>query len=117
MALIALSDDELRSIFGRLCNVLRPFDAVDFGSANHGLWLLTKALREELKEWHASVAALGRKVCPTAQSEWWWRRTLREATEAMWVNAGLSATDLTTLATLGSVLPALELLILIEPSD
>ena len=80
MALIALSDDELRSIFGRLCNALRPFDAMGFGSANHGLWLLTKALREELKEWHASVAALGRKVCPTAQSEWWWRRTLREAT-------------------------------------
>ena len=116
MALIALSDDELRSIFGRLCDPLRPFDAMDFGSANHGLRLLTKALREELKEWHASVAALGRKVCPTAphQSEWWWRRNLREATEAMWVNAGLSATDLTTLATLGSVLPALGELRLIE---
>ena len=118
MALIALSDDELRSIFGRLCNPLRPFDAMDFGSANHGLWLLTKALREELKEWHESVAALGRKVCPTAphQSEWWWRRMLREATEAMWVNAGLTATDLTTLATLGSVLPALETLRLHDPS-
>ena len=116
MALIALSDDELRSIFGRLCNALRPFDAVDFGSANHGLRLLTKALREELKEWHASVAALGRKVCPTAphQSEWWWRRNLREATEAMWVNAGLTATDLTTLAALGSVLPVLGELRLIE---
>ena len=63
MALIALSDDELRSIFGRLCNPLRPFDAMDFGSANHGLWLLTKALREELKEWHESVAALGRRAC------------------------------------------------------
>ena len=58
MALIALSDDELRSIFGRLCNPLRPFDAMDFGSANHGLRLLTKTLREELKEWHESVAAL-----------------------------------------------------------
>ena len=114
MALIALSDDELNSIFSRLCNPLRPCDAMNFGSANHGLWVLTKALRDELKEWHASVAALGCKVCPTAPITCWWRRMLREATEAMWVNAGLSATDLTTLATLGSVLPALGELRLIE---
>ena len=114
MALIALSDDELNSIFSRLCNPLRPCDAMNFGSANHGLWVLTKALRDELKEWHASVAALGCKVCPTAPITCWWRRTLREATEAMWVNAGLSATDLMTLATLGSVLQALGELRLIE---
>jgi hypothetical protein len=121
MALIALSDDELNSIFSRLCNPLRPRDAVNFGSANHALWVLVQALRQQLKERHETAAALGCKVGLTVgqnQSEAakrvWLCRMLREATRAMWVDAGLTATDLTTLATLSPVLPALGELRLIE---
>ena len=41
-------------------------------------------------------------------------KALREANAVTWVHKGLSAADLTTLATLGLVLPALEDLTLIE---
>jgi hypothetical protein len=46
-------------------------------------------------------------------------KELREAKDVRWINKGLTATDLVHLAllgTLGSVLPALEWLILIEPA-
>ena len=39
-------------------------------------------------------------------------KELREATEVRWVGKGLSEADLATLATLGSVLPALDTLAL-----
>ena len=121
MALIVLSDDELTSIFSRLCNPLRPCDAVDFGSANHGLWVLTKELRQQLKEWHETAAALGCKIHlqtllhgGEAAVRMRKCRALRQMLCAMWVDVGLSATDLTTLATLSSVMPALVELRLIE---
>ena len=121
MALVVLSDDELSSIFSRLCNPLRPCDAVDFGSANHGLWVLTQVLRQQLREWHEAAAALGCKVRlqtllhgGEAAVRMRKCRALRETTCACWVDVGLSATDLTTLATLSSMLPALGELRLIE---
>ena len=43
-------------------------------------------------------------------------KELREAKEVQWFKKGLSAADLATLGTLSSVLPALEVLILIEPT-
>ena len=41
-------------------------------------------------------------------------KVLRVATRVVWMNAGLIAADLATLGTLGSVLPALEALTLVD---
>ena len=46
----------------------------------------------------------------------WGCKELRQAKSIFWVNKDLSAADLALLDTLGSVLPALESLILSEPS-
>ena len=50
MALAALSGDEQRIIFSRLCNVLDPGVAVAFSSASSELWALTHALRQQLSK-------------------------------------------------------------------
>ena len=117
MALSTLSGDEQGIILGQLCNTLEPRLVMYFSSASSELRaLLTPAVRQQLQADHEAAAALCVKMgmdCP-------W---LREATSVHWVNKGLSALtkglsadDLATLATLGSVLPALKQLILDESS-
>jgi hypothetical protein len=110
MALAALSGDEQLVIFSRLCNVLDPGVAVAFGSASSELWTLTQAPRRQLQADHEAAAALGRKAGNQSCKE------LREAKKVAWRRKGLSSDDLALLGTLGSVLPALERLTLIEPA-
>ena len=112
MALSALSGDEQCIIFSQLCNVLDPHPgvAVAFGSASSELRALTQALLQQLRADHEVAAALGRKTGMRSCKE------LREAKKVDWVNNGLSAADLVTLGTLGSVLSALEVLCLSEPT-
>ena len=111
MALSKLSGDEQGIIFGQLCNPLEPSLAVYFSSASRELrLLLTPALQQQLKAAHEAAVALCHKVGMRSCKE------LREAKEVYWVFKGLSATDMTTLATLGSVLPALRFLTLGERS-
>ena len=110
MALAALSGDEQLVIFVQLCNVLDPGVAVAFGSASSELWELTQAPRQQLQADYEAAAALGRKAGKRSCKE------LREAKMVAWYRKGLSSDDLALLGTLGSVLPALETLVLIEPA-
>eukprot|EP00964_Phaeocystis_antarctica_P081750 scaffold51161_cov41-Phaeocystis_antarctica.AAC.1 len=107
-----LNDDLLGIIFGWLCNVLEPGVAVNFSSACRGQRALTQALRQQLRSDHEVAAALCLKL---------YMRSCKELRKAKRVSVvcrddGLSATDLATLGTLGSVLPALEMLGLHEPT-
>ena len=115
MALSKLCEDQHRTIFSKLCNVLEPWIAVDFSSVSPELWALTQALRQQLRTDHeAAVATLCLKLGMRSFKE------LREAKELdndlsaaiarQWPFPcnGLSAADLTLLGSLGSVLPALE---------
>ena len=106
MALAALSGDEQLVIFVQLCNVLDPGVAVAFGSASSELRELTQAPRQQLQADHEAAAALGRKAGKRSCKE------LREARRVEWFHKGLSSDDLALLGTLGSVLPALEMLTL-----
>ena len=110
MALAALSEDGQRIVFTQLCNVLDPGVAVALSSVNHGLWAATQALRQQLKAHHEVATALGCKA--GLQS----CKALREAKKVEWYNNGLTAADLGLLGALGSVLPALETLLLVELS-
>eukprot|EP00964_Phaeocystis_antarctica_P043553 scaffold24999_cov63-Phaeocystis_antarctica.AAC.9 len=111
MALSKLSGDEQGIILGQLCNTLEPRLAVYFSSASTELRaLLTPALRQQLRTDHEAAAALCHKVGMSSCKE------LREATDVKWVDKGLTATDLATLGTLGSVLPTLVHLTLFETS-
>jgi hypothetical protein len=109
MALAALSGDEQCVIFSQLCNVLDTRVAVAFGSASSELRALTQAPRQQLRADYEAAAALGRKLGMRSCKE------LREANRVHCLQKGLSADDLATLGTLGSVLPALEMLFLYEP--
>ena len=108
--LCTLGDDVLCVVFEGLRNPLDPRFAMDFSSANRGLWAVTQALRQQLKAEYEAAAALCLKVGLQSCKE------LREATMVNWVNKRLSATDLATLGTLSSVLPELSLLLLNESS-
>ena len=110
MALAALSGDELGIIFSQLCNVLDTRIAVAFSSTSNELRELTQALLQQLKADHEVAAALCRKLGLRSC------KALREAKEVDWFEKGLTATDLTLLGTLGSVMPALEELRLTEPA-
>eukprot|EP00964_Phaeocystis_antarctica_P053830 scaffold31615_cov32-Phaeocystis_antarctica.AAC.1 len=115
-----LNDDLLSIIFGWLCNVLEPGVAVNFSSACRGQRALTQALRQQLRADHEVVAALCVKVGLRSCKE------LRESKKFDWHNTwfripGLSqhlvtVTDFALLGTLGSVLPALESLYLLDPA-
>ena len=110
MALAALSGDAQCIIFVQLCNVLDPGIAVAFGSISSELRALTPALLQQLKADYEVATALCRKVG---------LRSCKELREAKWIGCyrkGLSASDLTTLGTLGSVLTVLERLDLSEPA-
>jgi hypothetical protein len=111
MALSKLSGDEQGIILGQLRNTLEPRLAMYFSSASSELRpLLTLAVRQQLRADHEVAAALCVKMGMPSCKE------LREATMVDWCDKGLSAADLATLSTLGSVLPALEYLILNETS-
>ena len=111
MALSKMSGDEQGIVLGQLLNSLEPRLAVYFSSTSSELRvLLTPALLQQLKAGHEAAAALCRKMGMRSCKE------LREAFEIEWRNKGLSVADLMTLATLGSVLPALGHLTLIELS-
>ena len=110
MALAALSGDEQCIIFVQLCNVLDPGIAVAFGSINSELRALTPALLQQLRADYEAATALCRKVGLRSCKE------LREANRVDWYYKGLTASDLGLLGTLGSVLPALETLVLCEPA-
>ena len=105
---LALSADEQCIIFSQLCNPLEPRIAIHFSGASHGLWAPTQALRQRLKAEYQAAAALCRKLGMRSCKE------LREAKAVHCWRKGLSADDLATLGTLGSVLPALEDLQLFE---
>ena len=110
MALAALSEDEQRIIFSKLYNVLDPGVAVGFSAVSSGLWALMLALRRQLRTDHEAAAALCRKAGMRSCKK------LRDAKQVVWMHKGLHAADLTTLGKLGSVLPALGTLYLIESS-
>ena len=111
MAFSKLSGDEQGIILGQLRNTLEPRLAMYFSSASKELRaLLPAAARQQLQADYEEATALcvkmGMRDC----------KELREAMEVECLDEGLCATDLATLATLGSVLPALEGLSLYEPS-
>jgi len=110
MALAALSGDEQCIIFSQLCNVLDTRIAVAFSSASGELRAVTQAQRQQLRADHEAAAALCRKVGMRSC------KALREANQVILRYKGLSPADLATLGALGSVLPALEELILNEPT-
>ena len=115
MALSALSGDETRIVFETLCNPLDPRIAVAFSSVSHGLRDPTQALRLQLMADHEAATALchkaGLRSCMRSCKE------LREAKMVTWVEKGLSASELATLGSLGSVLPMLEDLKIIEGTE
>ena len=107
MALSRLSGDEQGIILGQLCSTLEPRRAMYFSSANSELRvLLTPAVRQQLRTDYEAATALCVKMGMRSCKE------LREATKVRWVDKGLSEADLVMLAALGSVLPALEQLLL-----
>jgi hypothetical protein len=110
MALAALSGDEQCIIFSQLCNALDTRVAVTFSSTSNELRAVTLAPRQQLRADYEAATALGRKLGKQSCKE------LREAKAVHCWRKGLSADDLATLGTLGSVLPALEDLQLFEPA-
>jgi hypothetical protein len=110
MALAALSGDAQCIIFSQLCNVLDTRIAVTFSSTSSELRAVTQAPRQQLRADHEAAAALCLKMGKRSCKE------LREAKMVRCYRKSLSADDLATLGTLGSVLPALEMLYLYEPT-
>ena len=111
MVLCALSDDALGVVCDGLCDALEPHVAVDFTSACRGVREPTRAQRRQLRADYEAATALCHKAGVRSCKE------LREATGFYWHNKGLTAADLATLGTLGSLLPALEQLVLFESTD
>ena len=110
MALSKLSGDEQGVILGQLRNTLEPRLVMYFSSASKELRaLLPPAVQQQLRTDYEEATALCLKVGMSCKE-------LREATKVEWRHKGLSAADLATLATLGSLLPALRLLTLAEYS-
>ena len=93
----------------RLCNVLDPGIAVALSSVSNELRTATRVPLQQLKTDHGAAAALCHKL--------WVQncKALREAKVVICAGKGLTADELKLLGTLGSVLPALETLSLIEP--
>ena len=110
MALSKLSGDEQGIVFVQLCNVLDPGVAVALSSVSNELRTATQPLLPQLRADHEAATALCRKVGLRSC------KALREAKRVYCYNKGLTAADLGLLGTLGSVLPALETLTLIERS-
>ena len=110
MALAALSGDEQGIVFVQLCNVLDPGVAVALSSVSNELRTATQPLLPQLRADHEAARALCLKMGHRSCKE------LREAKRVDCRYKFLSATDLATLGKLGSMLPALESLYLVEHS-
>ena len=111
MPLSTLSGDVQGIILGQLRTTVEPRLVMYFCSASKELRaLLTPAVREQLRTDYEEATALCLKMGMQSCKE------LREATMVEWCFRDLSAADLATLATLGSVLPALRMLTLYESS-
>ena len=117
MALLVLSEDEQRVLFGQLCNTLEPHGAVALASVSRGLRATTQALLQQLRADHEAAAALYRKMKHLEQQHLEQMlqdpdarccKKLRETKQLDCVHPSLSSTDLATLGSLGSELPALE---------
>jgi len=108
MALSALSGDEQEILFVQLCDVLDPGIAVALSSVSNELRTATRVPLQQLKTGHEAAAALCRKLGHQNCKE------LREAKQVMLWHKGLIVDELKLLGTLGSVLPALKELTLIE---
>ena len=112
----ALPDEIKQVIFGKLCNALDPCSAAAFSSASKELWELmqrvgegaSKSPLQQLKEENAAAAALCRKLGVRGC------KVLHKARHFELRKQDLTTTDLATLDKLGSVLPALEELILVK---
>ena len=87
----ALSHDELGVIFDGLADPLQPVVAVALSSTCPGLRTPLRAALEVLQERHARAVALCRKVGRNCAE-------LRGAGELDWINRGLTAADMATLA-------------------
>eukprot|EP00964_Phaeocystis_antarctica_P157344 scaffold127482_cov66-Phaeocystis_antarctica.AAC.1 len=111
VSMLALPDELLQHIFKQACNVLDPRLAVALSSASNELRTATQALLPQLRADHEAAAALCRKMGLRSC------KALREEKKVSWSEKGLSAADLALLGTLGSVLPALERLYLLELTD
>ena len=110
MALSKLSGDEQGIIFVQSCAMCSIRAWLYLSSTSSELRALTQALRQQLRADHEAMAALCRKMGMSSCKE------LREAWVVRWWNKGLSAAELATLGTLGSMLPALAHLTLGESS-
>jgi Ran GTPase-activating protein (RanGAP) involved in mRNA processing and transport len=110
MALSKLSGDEQGIVFVQLCNVLDPRLAVTLSSINNELRTATQEGRQQLRADHEAAAALCLKMGLRSCKE------LREAKMIDWYYRSLTADELALLGTLGSVLPALETLALMQPA-
>jgi len=86
----ALSHDELGVIFDGLADPLQPVVAVALSGTCLGLRTPLRAVLEVLKERHARVVALCRKVKMSCAQ-------LRDADELHWSSTGLTADDMVTL--------------------
>ena len=115
----ALSVDSLLNIFGQACNPLDPSVAVNLSSVVRVLREPTEARRQQLKTDHETAAALCLKLglaqVHEADGKTLSCKELRETGFAVWHRKDLSVADLTTLATLGLVLPFLNDLHLTVP--
>ena len=106
---VLLSPDLSGVIFSQLCNTLDPGVVVAFSSASSELWALTHAQRQQLKADFNAAAALSFKLGIKSCKE------LREAKTVEMhslTGCGLSEDDLATFGTLGSLLPALDKLVI-----
>ena len=111
MSLSKLSGDEQGIILDQLRSTVDPRLIMYFSSASKELRaLLTPAVQQQLRTDYEEATALCLKMGMQGCKE------LREARSVCWEDKGLSAADLATLAKLGSVLPALEVLWLAEHS-
>ena len=109
MALSKLSGDEQGILFVQLCNVLDPGIAVALSSVNNELRTATRVPLQQLKAGHEAAAAWCRKLRISCKA-------LREAKRVNCWGRGLTADEMKLLGTLGSVLPAVEVLDLYEPT-
>ena len=105
---VLLSPDLSGVIFSQLCTSLDPSVAVAFSSASSELWALTHVQRQQLKSDYNVAAALSLKLGMQSCKQ------LREAKNLCVISCAdlLSEDDLATFGTLGSLLPALDTLIL-----
>merc|ERR1740139_714287 len=110
MAFAALSQDEQRLLCVQLCNVLEPRLAVALSSVSRELREATQAQRQQLRAGHEAAAALCLKLGVRGCKE------LRAEEYLSLYGKGLSAAELTLLGTLGSVLPVLKDLTIVQSS-